>query len=244
MNIYQIQEEILSVYAEIEANDGEITPELEEKLAISQDEFKDKVKDYTSLIKHLEANMKECTEETKRLKEYYEKKEKLRDNLKKVVIKAINDFGDTKKSGVKYIDYGTGEVSVRKSTAVDVNEGLVDFIQSQISNTITFQKQINQLDTFNCIDKDSIMNEQDKELFIINDDELDKINVTLQVTVPFKDLRTGSGYPVIKEIAKYSDNYKLSAGVSKTELKPELQENGSCLPNLAHLQINESLTIK
>ena len=84
MNIYQIQEELLATFDELEANGGEITPELEEKLAITQDEFKDKIKDYAGLIKHLEAGIKECKEEESRIKAFRVRKEKLQDKLKEI----------------------------------------------------------------------------------------------------------------------------------------------------------------
>ena len=81
----------------------------------------------------------------------------------------------------------------------------------------------------------------DQDYGLIN---LNHIDINLSVTLPLKDLATGEGYPALREIVKYSDFYKLSANVSKTAIKPELKENGSCMPNLAKLSTNESLTIK
>ena len=245
MNIYQIQEELLATFDELEANGGEITPELEEKLAITQDEFKDKIKDYAGLIKHLEAGIKECKEEEARIKAFRVRKEKLQDKLEEIVIAAIIQFGDTKKSGVKYIDYGTGEVAVNKSVAVDINDSLVNDIGKYIQNRITFEKNCNQLDVYNALDENSAIEEIKHQTgYPVTDSDLNHVDLSLQITVPIKDLFTGEGYGVIREIAKYSDFYKLTADVSKSTVKPILQENGSALPNIAKLKENKNLKIK
>ena len=49
-SIYNIQQDLLDIFDQIETNEGEITPELEEQLHISQDEFKDKIRSYTCVI--------------------------------------------------------------------------------------------------------------------------------------------------------------------------------------------------
>lgn len=245
MNIYQIQEELLAAYDELEANGGELTPELEEKLSITQEEFKTKIKDYTSLIKSLEYDMKECKEEIARVKKFHDRKEKLHDKLEEILVKAINEFGDTKKSGVRYVDYGTGEVAVHKTTAVDPNEPLIKDIGKYIERITTFYKECNQLDVFENFDESTTIQEISQSTgYNITDGDLNYVDLTLQVNVPIKDLFNGTGYNVLKEIAKYSPQYKLSADVSKSTVKPILQENGSCMPNLAKLKQNESLIIK
>ena len=40
MNIWQIQQELLSIFDELEENGGELTEELEQQLAISQEDFR------------------------------------------------------------------------------------------------------------------------------------------------------------------------------------------------------------
>ena len=49
-SIYNIQQELLDIFNQIEENEGEITPELEEQLRISKDEFEDKIRSYTGVI--------------------------------------------------------------------------------------------------------------------------------------------------------------------------------------------------
>ena len=45
-NIYNITAELEDIFLELEENDGELTPELEERLAITQDNLKEKLNNY------------------------------------------------------------------------------------------------------------------------------------------------------------------------------------------------------
>ena len=67
MNIFEISKELESVFDELEENGGELTDELEEKLSISQDEFRSKVDAYLSVIRHTESDVDCCDKEIKRL---------------------------------------------------------------------------------------------------------------------------------------------------------------------------------
>lgn len=244
-NIFEIEKDLLELYDELEENGGEVTPELEEKLTITHDEFKHKVQGYTNIIKSLQSDMSSIKEEQARLKALYEKKEKTVNKLKEIIIDAINVFGDTKRSGVKYFDYGTGEVSVRKSEAVELNDDLVDCVRNYLGLTITWHKQCNQLDVTDSIPLANLITDISQHTDMgVSADDLKHIDVKFEVSVPLQDISDGTGYPVLKEIAKYSDNYKLSTSVSKSAIKPELKANGSCAPNLAKLVQNESLIIK
>ena len=46
MNIFQIEQELKELFDTLEENGGELTPELEEALAISQTDFVNKIKSY------------------------------------------------------------------------------------------------------------------------------------------------------------------------------------------------------
>lgn len=244
-NIFELEQELLEIFDEIEENCGELTPELEEKLTITQNEFKEKVEKYTCVIKNLNIDMAGIKEEQARLKTLYDRKEKTVNKLKTIIIDAVNRFGAIKKSGVKYLDYGLGEVSVRKSEAVEINEDLIKAVETELINTATFNKEINQLDCSDHVDLTSFVKKYSNDNNVdVTTSELNNVDVNLSVTIPISDLSKGTGYPALKEIIRYSDNYKLSTSISKSALKPKLKENGACVPNLAKLVQNESLIIK
>lgn len=244
MNIYNLAKSFIEIFDELEENGGELTEELEQKLAITQESFTTSVKNMSSVIKQFEYECEAIKGEQKRLKELYDRKQKVINRLKKILVDAINQFGDTKKTGVKYVSWETGEASILKSKVVEVNTNLVDEVTLQLYKMAKFNKDSNQLDVCDHISLDSLIEDYNHLNEPANSSDLENINIDLAITVPLKALEDGSGYPVIREIVKYNDDYKITASVSKSELKDKLKENGSCMPHLAKLNINENLQIK
>ena len=144
-NIYNIQQELLAIFDELEENGGELTPELEEQLNITQEQFKSKIKDYSNVIKMLENDIAAIKEEKARLNDLQKSKEKNMERLKKIMVEAIENFGDTTKSGGKYVDYGTGKVSVRNSQAVEVEEDSVNRFVNRLITSLKWYNENNQL---------------------------------------------------------------------------------------------------
>ena len=241
MNIYNIEQELIAIFDEIEENGGEITPELEKELAIKQDEFKEKVENYTKVIKLLEQDINSRKEEKKRLTDLATSKQKIIDRLTKVIIEAVNNFGETRKTGVKYLDYGTGSVSIRTTKSVYVDDELLDKLGKAIALNLGYNKETNQLDV---IDKLAITPVLDLLDTDITQADIEHTKLNLSIDLPTTSIFDGSGYNVIKEIAKYTSQFDLTPIVSKTELRKELEEDGSCTPYLAKLNINKSIQIK
>ena len=254
MNIFQIQNDLLELFNDIEEAGGEITPEQEEKLNITQELFSNKVKDYTNVIKIYKGELNTIKDEVNRLQELYKNKEKIIERLEKIILAAIEKFGSEKSNGVKYLDYGTGIVSTRTSTKVLVNENVTKAIARGISNTLLFTKINNQLDVTNKLDSSEIIQSissttrnEDGELelgYLITNDDLNHMNVEFKVSVPVNDITEGKGYNFVKELAKYTTSYDIQPKIDKTKLKKELTENGSCAPTIARLETNKSLVIK
>lgn len=246
MNIFEIEQDLLSIFDEIEENEGELTPELEEKLAITQENFKNKVKSYINLIKIKEGELVTISSEIDRLKKFGESKAKLITRLQNIIIQAINKFGDTTPKGGKFFDYGTGKVNIRKTQIVGTNDELIKFIGSDLLHELNVRKETNQLNVLPPITKEEILAKlnTDETPFGITADDLDNIKFDISVEVNLNDILTDNNFEFIKQAIYLSPKFKLSSKVSKTELKSKLKENGSCAPNIAALDYSESLTIK
>ena len=246
MNIFEIEQDLLSIFDEIEENEGELTPELEEKLAITQENFKNKVKSYINLIKIKEGELITISSELDRLKKFGESKAKLITKLQNIIIQAINKFGDTTPKGGKFFDYGTGKVNIRKTQIVGINDELIKFIGSELLHELNVRKEINQLNVLPPITKEELLANlnTDETPFGITSDDLDNIKFDISVEVNLNDILTDNNFEFIKQAIYLSPKFKLSSKVSKTELKSKLKENGSCAPNIAALDYSESLTIK
>lgn len=251
-SIFNIQQDLYAIFNSIEENEGEITPELEEVLTIKREEFSTKIQGYVAYIKQLELDNKGIKEEIARLKDLQKFKEKTIDNLKKIMAMAIDAFGDTNKSGTKFLDYGTGKVSIRKSDSIEVDEeGTKQFVNRffRYFNWLHFTNTANQqeLDVKDIIDFCN-KNKQDDEEDIVEtnytDDDLTNLQANLDFKVNLKDLITNpNGLKLINSLLDYKVLATIKPSVDKTEVKKEVKSNGE-IPTFAKYVIKDNVIIK
>lgn len=254
MNIFEIKNSLAKVFADIEDNGGELTPELEAELNSVNESLTDKVQGYVAFIKDIDNNINLIKAEQARLKKLAETKNNLKQRLEKILVDLIIDLGDVSKTGTKFIDYGLGKISLRKSTSVEVNDIVAEGAVKSVFYSLQYLKETNQLDTVDHIDSSNIIdfarnanyNDEDEESYALDLTENDLNNISTEITlkVNIADLINGKAYELAKQLVEFTSDYKIKPSVSKTELKSVLQENGSACPNLAKLSNNYSLTIK
>lgn len=245
MNIWQISQELQSVIDELEENGGELTEDLEDRLTVSQTDFKTKVKSYSEVIKHIEGDIKLIDEEIARLKDLKESKKKTIDRLSKVIIWAVDMFGETTKSGGKFVDYGTGKISVRNTEKVEVDTDTTDTAVKNFLSYLSMLDYTNELDNCNGVDCHDLCNalaESDTPV-TITDDELATITANFSFDVPLKDLLYGRGFDFIRHFTKFIRAYKAKSNMNKTELKNILKEDVT-LPHIASIVKNQTISIK
>ena len=56
-SIFSIEADLEAIFMELEDNGGELTPELEDKLKITQENFENKVSKYVKAIRYYEDNV-------------------------------------------------------------------------------------------------------------------------------------------------------------------------------------------
>ena len=231
-NIFQISQDLLAVFQELEDNGGELTDELEAKLTVSQTDFKTKIKSYTDVIKYTEGDIKLIDEEISRLKELKESKKKAIAHLEKIVIWAIGMFGEANKSGNKFVDFGTGKVSVRNTEKVEVDD---EFAEDAVNK---FMEQIREIAFTGELDNNEI-----EDLVTLPDDVINGVTAKISVDVPLKEFY-GSAGNILRALYDSKKVFKYAPSINKTELKTALKDNPEAYPMLAHLVPNQTLTIK
>ena len=247
-NIYNIKQELLNIFNELEENEGELTPELEEQLNITQEEFKDKIKSYSNAVKMLENDIINIKAEKARLNDLQKSKEKTIERLKKIMIDAVELFGDTTKSGSKYLDYGTGKVSIRNTQVVEIEEDITDRFVNRFLTCLRWYQQNNQLDTITSSDvleycNSKSPNEEDEEITILSEEDISQIKADINLDIPISDLLTTErGMKLAKALAEYSV-FTCKSKISKTDIKANAKENHT-MPVFAKLVDNQTLTIK
>lgn len=251
-SIFNIQQDLYAIFNSIEENEGEVTPELEEALTIKREEFSTKIQGYVAYIKQLELDNKGIKEEIARLKDLQKSKERIIDNLKKIIATAINEFGDTTKTGTKFLDYGIGKVSIRKSDSIEVDEeGTKQFVNRffRYFNWLHFTNTGNQqeLDVKDIVDFCNKTKQDDEEDVIetnYTDDDLNNLQANLDFKVNLKDLITNpDGLKLINSLLDYKVLATIKPSVDKTEVKKEIKSNGE-IPTFAKYVIKDNVVIK
>lgn len=254
MNIWQIQQELLSIFDELEENGGELTEELEQQLAISQEDFRSKVESYTNVIKSVKADIAAIDEETKRLAALKKSKNTLIERLSKVIIDAVDMFGDTTKTGGKFFDYGTGKVSIRNSQKVVLDEDKIEAISGEVCKALACEAMMgnasNREDfTFEDIIQrckehtkyDETGNVVDAPEFITKEDIQNTV-VEISFKEHIQDLLKGDGYNLMKRLLMYNSGTSFVPKIDKTQLKNELKDATDI--TIGRVEPNKTLTIK
>lgn len=250
-NIYQLQQDLLAIFDELEENGGELTPELEQQLSVTEENFKSKVKDYTSVIHHYQDDLAAIKAETERLKRLKESKEKIINRLKKVLLDAVENFGETNKNGVKFIDFGTGKISTRKSEAVQLYDDNIEHIVDCLNEILEIEADNNQLDVIDSINEEALIDRiasmpmgNTEVGLAVSKDDLAHVSLQLTTGFPLTDVLNGKAWTVLRETIKNNPHFVLQSNINKTDMKAELKVNGACAPKIAKLINNKSLTIK
>jgi hypothetical protein len=118
-NIYQIQQDYLSITNELIENGGELSPELENALAINKQELQNKGINYGYVIKSLESDVSTIDEEIKRLNALKSSRNKSIDLLKETIKNAMQLYD------IEELKTPTLKINFRKSESVEVDPDLV-----------------------------------------------------------------------------------------------------------------------
>lgn len=119
-SLYNITEDQRLINAMLEETGGELTPEIEEAMLITEENFISKAEAYGATISEYDAQAEACAQEIKRLQAYKKTCENVSKRMKERISDAMMTFDKDK------VTAGTFRFSFRKSTAVVVeNEELI-----------------------------------------------------------------------------------------------------------------------
>ena len=119
-SLYNITEDQRLINAMLEETGGELTPEIEEAMLITEENFISKAEAYGATISEYDAQAEACAQEIKRLQAFKKTCENVSKRMKERISDAMMTFDKDK------VTAGTFRFSFRKSTAVVVeNEELI-----------------------------------------------------------------------------------------------------------------------
>ena len=251
-SIFDIDRELYALYDEIEEAGGEITPEMKEKLELNGLEMTNKVRSITNFINKLKADLLAIKSETDRLAKLKKSKENTITGLTNLVLFAIKKYGVADKQGKKWIDWGTGKVTIRKSETVEVNSKKLDAINDMLKVTFANGIYTGTLNQNSSVDEqallDAIVNTAkesgDYECSEIEIEDLDDVNIEVTVPVKLTDLLKGDGYQLMTNVGAVNrDGWKFKPSIDKKLMKVKIKDDG-CVSNIAEIVENDNLTIK
>lgn len=251
-SLYQISEDILAIFNEIEANEGEVTEEQLEFLEIKQEELQEKLTSYKKAIRVWDADIEACKAEEKRIKTARQIKENRIDRLKDRMLQAVLTFGYDGKANKKgktnkFYELTDGRLFTKTIESVEIEENrnailinlLIEICKDDIE-VFPYENEEFYEFILNKINEKLHLYYEGLEDFTIKDLQICVLNYTVEINI--KDL-----------ITKYSDRIKeyneltipflgLSNITPKPILKLALQLNENI--TIAKLKETESLTIK
>lgn len=115
--IYNIKNDYLVLMAEIEANEGELTPENEVALTINREQLEEKAVNYGYVMRQYDFEVDQIKAEIDRLSKLMSAKTKIQQNLKDRISEAMLTFGVIK------IQQNNLALSFRRSEALVIDEG-------------------------------------------------------------------------------------------------------------------------
>lgn len=133
-SIYNISQELESIFNKIEYNDGVIDEEIETSLAITKQELENKGVQYAFKCLSIKSENDEIDEEIERLSRIKSKNINLENRLRETLKNAMLHFG------IEEIKIPTLKINFRKSTSIQIdNENLIDekYKVEKITKTIS-----------------------------------------------------------------------------------------------------------
>jgi len=114
ISIYQIEQSYNQLAEELIENGGELTPELEQSLAITEEQLQNKSVAYSFVIKEMDADIDIIDAEIKRLQAAKKQREKATEYLKERIKHAMDTFS------IEEIKTPLVKINFRKSESVEV----------------------------------------------------------------------------------------------------------------------------
>jgi hypothetical protein len=116
ISIYQIEQSYNQLAEELIENGGELTPELEQSLAITEEQLQNKSVAYSFVIKQMDADIDIIDAEIKRLQAAKKQREKATEYLKDRIKHAMHLFS------IEEIKTPLVKINFRKSESVEVDD--------------------------------------------------------------------------------------------------------------------------
>lgn len=224
-SLYNISNDILSIFNEVEQAEGEITDEQYDELCIKQEELKEKLDSYVKAIKVWQVDEQALKDEKKRFNDRQNVYKNRIERLKKAMLEAVINFGETGKNN-KFIELPNVIIFTKNTQSVEFNEPRINILINKFRDLIRELVQQGILYTGEDVDLIGILDSinaqciaeygEDFSPFSISDLEYLTINISYSNTIG-ELLRNNPD--ILNHIGKDMFNTEITNGTSKDEIK-------------------------
>ncbi len=247
-SLYEINNNLINIFNEIENNDGEVSDELYNNLIITQDNLINKLDDYVKAIKSWKVDADALKAEKTALNCRQNIYKNRVERLKKCIAVAINNFGNQGKNN-KFIELRDCRIFTKNTIAVEINiersdyfiKLLTDYIKELYNNDCLYiGNDFDEVGILNAINNIALSEKgSDFETFTLDDFNSIIINVNIPVSI---NKLFSSKENIATLIAK--ENITCEVDEDKNYYKTILEENSNDSITIAKLVNNQSVVIK
>lgn len=263
-SLYNIQQDMVNIFFELEENGGELTPELQQRLKITQDNLATKAKAYLDYIKELDVQIDAAKNEKARVNNLQQIRANKRKRLADSLIEAINNFGNLTKSGVRFVEGLTYKISARPSTVIELNTELIqvvinhfiEFTGEFYDNNLLGTDDLSLEDAANYITVMIVNNPEESHLLVNNDsnegveeynrltvDDLLAIKVNISIDTSIADLCQKKFGKLLEVCQDLDYLINVQSITDKTTVKNQMADPSKDI-KIGNKLINYSLQIK
>ena len=254
LSLFEIQEDLMYLIEQLET--GEATDELIEALAITEQNFIDKLEAYKSVIAGYNVDVDSCKKEKDRVNQVQKVKANAADRLKKMCLEAVLAFGKTGKSGNRVVEGSTWKMFTRNIESIAVNDVLVADITKVYTDILS--EYLASTDTVETLDNNYMARIVEKHInsaratskelgldniedVVVSPEDIANISVSINVEIPLNKLSSPSHIELMRYIGQNPHISNVTGSVSKSVIKEVLK----MVPlNIAKVEPSVSLQIK
>lgn len=251
-SLYQISNDILHIFNEVEANEGEITDTQYDALVIKQEELKDKLENYVKAIKSWEVDEKALKDEKRRFNDRQNLFKNRIARLKDAALNAVLQFGEHGKNNM-FIELPNFRIFTKASKSVEVDEDRISIFMTEFERYVRELVNVGILYSGKDVDMQGILDVINTNCKAQEGDDFMPFTMMDLITLKVNISQTATIYDFFKSgcaLNMYGiepEYTHLMVDTPKEDWKVAIENSQNIkrpLPTMATLVTNQSLQIK